>query len=405
MKKFLSFILVLTQIFCLCACAGTADDPVSGNAGVSSDSGNSSQDTPADDEDTPDEDEITDTYVGSFYRKGGGAHIGHMVTASGTVERLEEVYGTLSYTKDGQFVVWRDNTEVYKKQPGKAQVTLSTNADSFYLNHETGLLIVFCEDGVYAAAHVSEELQKVSDLADSVYRMDLSDDGSCLAYIAGGGLYLIDLTTFAVSKLVDSDVDHGEYLICCSASEIYFETFENVRSCWDGTSVLEKYVPESVEDEYECKSPNKQYAIGKENGVYYRYKIADGNVIEKTELGKAYGLFFVSDDGIAGVFSNGTITVYTGSTTYELTGQLCGYYYPAYPPCLDGVLYYKDGTSLMGFDLSTGTSSVIAENVSNYHVLNGYCYYVTTDEDLYRLGISEPISRYPIYMNATGFMY
>lgn len=407
MKRSISLLLAAVLCLSLAACQSKPQTPVGSNPDATQSTNPADPTSPTQGDTTEPTQSATpaDTYVGAFYKSGGGAHIGYMVTASGSTERLEEVYGYLSYTKDGQWTVWRDNKTVYKKQPGENPVTLSTNADDFYLNEDTGLLIVFCEDGVYATSQISQSLNKITDLSDGVYRTALSDDGKYLAYISDGALYLITLSTFDVKKLVDSDVDHGEYLICHSPNEIYYMTFENVRCCWNGSSVEEKYVPES-DEKYECYSPNGKYAIGRENGKYWRYEFEGESIVNTKELGKIKGLYFVTDDGVAGVFSSGTVTVYAENNTYELPNvQLCGYYYPAYPPCLNGIVYYMDSSKLMGLDVATGEKNVVVNDVKYYHILNGYCYYVTEDNDMFRLGTEEAIAKNPVYMNSIGFMY
>ena len=399
MRRILSNFLIFAMLFCLSACGnevGNLGDETL-NTDASSQSAESNEST---------EEETFDAYVGAFYKKGGGAHIGYMVTESGVTERLEEVYGEVTYTNDGKYVVWRDDTTVYKKQAGKNEVCISKNANNYYLNEKSGMLIVFGNDGVYATHNVSEDLEKISDISKKVYQMSISDDGTLLAYIAEGALYLINLNSFSVDTLVSENVKHGSNpFICRSATEIYYSTEEETL-CWNGTSSIQKSLPDT--EDIECESPNGRYVIKKDNGVYCRFLRSDnGELSDRTELeNERVGLFFVTDEGVAGAGVSDKVRVYFEGKTHEFVGKLSGYYYQLFPPCVEETLYYiKDSSTLVGFNVSSGESTVVAENVSYYHVLNGYCYYVTADKNMYRVGISEKIDSNPSYMNGTGFMY
>lgn len=411
MKKILSLVLIAAALLCLAAC---------GNSNVTPDISDEDLEIIAGVDDIPDADneiidddfveaENTDTYVAAFYKQSGSAHDGYMITESGKTEKLEQVYGYISYTDDGNYAVWRNNQNVYKKQPAKSKVLISDNAESFYLNDETGLLLVFADDGVYGAPNVSEDLTKISDISKGCYSRSLSDDKTHLAYIADGALCLVDLENLTVKMLVSENVDHtiGE-LICRSANEIYYIDTDNTRYCWNGTTSVPSEFPSNASGNIMYESPNGKYVIVKDGGFLYKCARNGEDLTDKTELIKfQYGGFFISDDGVAGLWTNGKITVFTEQGPVELgDGNLSGLYYQNCPPCVGDTVYYTDKSdNLIGFNVTSGESTTVAENVLYYHVLNGYCYYVTSDKAMYRLGMSEKSATNPDYMNGTGFVH
>lgn len=357
--------------------------------------------------------DIADTYVASFYQDSYSHGNLFMVTESGVSEDLGTVDGYAKYTNDGKYVIWQNGTRAYKKQPGKSEICISENAYDFYLNKENGILVVFGEDGIYATHNIAEDLEKISDLSLNINFTRTSDDENYLAVVSTeSALYLIDLNSFSAKLLVSKNVRGDRLFICRSATEIYYADDDNNIFCWDGTTSVNKALPDKNDYDItiQSKSPNGKYAVTYENGKYNRCLITETGLTEQTVLNAAVlSWSFVSDDGIVG--SGGTSNeawVYADGTYYNLNGRFGNGYFKNAPPCVGNTVYYINADSdLIALDVSTGESSKIAENISYFHVLNGFCYYVTDDENksVYRVGIEDKLGTKATYSNSRGFMY
>ena len=392
MKRILALLLVVFMILGLVACGSGNEQLGSGEENI----GGTTQQTDSVGDSSSDADETLDAYVGAFM-KFSGNNIGYVITESGETEELGDV-GNIAYTADGEYVVWNDKNDLYIMQAGKSKELLADNASAFYLQSNTGVLISFCDDGIFATSDLSKEMVKIADAKDC-YLKRISLDGQTLACIGSGNLYTVNLSTLTVTELVSTSVDR-DLLICRSENEIYFETEENVRKKWDGASVSDG----STTVDVESTSPNGEYVILKENYDYYRYKITNNGLEERTEFTE-YSQYFVSDDGIVGAELSEEIWLFNESEKIVLNGTLSGYYFQSCPPISERTLYYMDGSKLMAYNIDERSNNAIAENVKSYQVRNGYCYYLTTEEDVYRVGINEKITSDPVYSNALGFVY
>ena len=392
MKRIFALLLVVFMLFALGACGSGNEQLGSGEENI----GGTTQQTDSVGDSSSDADETLDAYVGAFM-KFSGNNIGYVITESGETEELGDV-GNIAYTADGEYVVWNDKNDLYIMQAGKSKELLADNASAFYLQSNTGVLISFCDDGIFATSDLSKEMVKIADAKDC-YLKRISLDGQTLACIGSGNLYTVNLSTLTVTELVSTSVDR-DLLICRSENEIYFETEENVRKKWDGASVSDG----STTVDVESTSPNGEYVILKENYDYYRYKITENGLEDRTEFTE-YSQYFVSDNGIVGATLSNEVWVFNGSEKVVLTGTLSGYYFQSCPPIVGKTLYYMDGATLMAYDIDSESNTVIAENVKTYQVCSGYCYYLTTDEDVFRVGLSEKIASNPVYSNALGFIY
>ena len=300
MRRIFALLLVVFMIFGLVACGNGNEQLDSGGENI----GGTTQQTDSVGDNSSDTDETIDAYVGAFM-KSSGNNVGYMITESGKTEELGDV-GNISYTADGKYTVWNDRYNLYVMQTGKSKKLLADNASGFYLQANTGVLISFCDDGIYANEDLSKEMRKISDAKDC-YLKRISLDGQTLACIGSGNLYTVNLSTLAVTELVSTGVDR-DLLICRSENEIYFETEENVRKKWDGASVSDG----SATVDVESTSPNGEYVILKENYDYYRYRITENGLDDRTEFTE-YSQYFVSDDGIVGAELSKEIWLFNGS--------------------------------------------------------------------------------------------
>lgn len=392
MKRIFALLLMTLMAFGLVACGNDNKQ----SDGVENNIGETIQQMDSVSDSLSGTNETMDVYVGAFM-KFSGNNVGYMITESGKIEELGDV-GNIAYTADGKYAVWNDRYDLYIMQAGKSKKLLADNVSAFYLNENTGVLISFCDDGIFATAELSKEMEKIGDAKDC-YLKRISLNGQTLACIGSGNLYTVNLSTLAVTELVSTGVDR-DLLICRSANEIYFETEDNVRKKWDGVSVSDG----SATVDVEATSPNGEYVVLKENYDYYRYRITENGLEERTEFTE-HSQYFVSDNGIVGAELSKEIWVFNGNDKAVLNGTLSGYYFQSCPPICDKTLYYMDGSKLMAYDIDNKSSNVIAENIKSYQVRNGYCYYLTTDEEVFRVGISEKITSDPIYSNALGFIY
>lgn len=391
MKRILALLLASLMAFSLVAC-GNDNEQLDGGNNI----GGTAQQTDSLDNSTAETNETMDAYVGAFM-KFSGNNIGYMIMESGKTEELGDV-GNIAYTADGKYVVWNDKYDLYIMQAGKSKKLLANNAKAFHLNANTGVLIAFCDDGIFATADLSKEMKKIGNAKDC-YVKRISLDSNVLACIGSGNLYTVDISTLAVTELVSTGVGR-DLLICRSANEIYFETEDHVRKKWDGSSVSEG----SAAVDVEATSPNGEYVVLKENYDYYRYRVTENGLEDRTEFTE-YSQYFVSDNGVVGAELSKEIWLFNGNDKVVLNGTLSGYYFQSCPPIIDKTLYYMDGSKLMAYNIDDKSNNVIAENIKSYQVRNGYCYYLTTNEEVFRVGVSDKITSDPIYSNALGFIY
>lgn len=412
MKKLIAIIMTVALALSFAACEKKNEDAATKGVG----SVDANQTAPGQDN------KKDDPYVGAFYDPSGGygPNVAYMVTKSGATEKLGGVYGYLKYTDDGKYAVWRYDTELYVKEPGKEKVTLSENVDDFTLNTKTGLLIAFCSDGIYSGKNLSDGIKKVNDMSKEVYRITTSNDGKYVAYVDEDYvLHLLNVDDFT-DTVIASDINHGNELVCISENEVYYSTNEGNRYLWNGIENVITDVSYHNSVEFKQKhiagmekmgntdvfSPNVKYAVVYDSNGYCRYKVTEDGFTDETFIEVDYSSPMAMDDGTVAFWDfDNTISVYSNGELTSFTGQILGGYYQNDVPYADGVLYYADGTTLKSYDVKSGEHKTVAENIFVYHVFNGYCYYLNENKEMFRVGIDEKLSDEVVYIMGTGFMY
>ena len=338
------------------------------------------------------------------------------ITASGVVEDLDNITGVASCTEDGKYVVWIDGEKLYRKQPTKDPIMISTNADGFCLNRKTGELVIFATDGVYYAKDLESNPTKFSTESTGVYRFAASEDGKNIAYIDNKNLlHIITIGENCTDKIIAENADHGDYLLCESSNRVYYyenytanDPYDNKRM-WNGTEsigtdnnfansfeyrnriMLLTYdiEPTNIEGVSEHSKYLTAYTTVNSQEGTYRYEITKAGLANPTLVNtKNYYECFVSDDGIACTYvDNKKLGLFINDEFIEIDGCISGE-----NTFTENTVYFVRDNSLYKYDTENGESGPIASNVSQYAYTckNGACLYIS-DNDLYIIEKDEPI--------------
>jgi len=366
------------------------------------------------------EETAKDKYIGAFYTDGNGPNQLCMITQSGAVEKLGDVYGMASFTDDGEYVVWRDSTKVFAKSANKNAVELCSNADSFVLKKDTGMLIVFCDDGIYTTTKISDGIKKVNDMSDGSYRTSISNDGKYMAYISSEyEVHLLNLTT-AEDKVIGTNADHGDSLVCVSENEVYYHTIyeaDNQTYLWDGTTSAPSDV--NYHDGFgfryrhiaglegfgnaDVLSENRSYVLIYDNNSYTRYKIGETALEEPTVIDHKYCSAKVADDGTVFLspFGEENFTVVYQGETFEFTGKIANYNKTV--PYANDTLYYMDGGELKSYNFKTEKTETLTNKADIYAVCGGKVFYLDKDNKLYSTDSDDSLASAVVSIG--GFIY